>query len=359
MHVHDEKVSSLTELRHALRGRARVPLIHGPTPLEPLPVLSKLVSGPEIWIKREDCTGFALGGNKGRKLEYSVGHAVQSGADTLVTVGAIQSNHARQTAAAARRVGMGCHMVLEDRIGSLDETYRTNGNFLLDQLLGATNEIHEKGQDINAICTLAMERLRDSGKHPYFVPGGASDEHGSLGYVACVDELIQQFSELQMSFDAIVLASGSGGTQAGLVAGLALAKHDLPVYGFSVRRVANDQAEVVHDLAVATCEHLGANVKIPFDTIQTNSDHIGAGYGYPTHGSLQAVSMMAQSEAILIDQIYTGKALDGLIEMSKIGQFKPHHRVLFLHTGGAPALFAHPESITSHVSTLSKRKQNA
>ncbi|MEM6497282.1 MAG: D-cysteine desulfhydrase family protein, partial [Pseudomonadota bacterium] len=197
----------------------RVNLCHQPTPIEPMERLTKHLGGPNLFIKRDDCTGLASGGNKTRKLEFLVGDALEQGADILVTQGAVQSNHVRQTAAAACRVGLKCHGLLEQRVADAPENYQTNGNVLLDQLFGATLELRPGGIDMNREAQLVTEQLREEGAKPYFIPGGGSNEIGALGYVSCAMEIAQQSRDIDQTFDWLVMATGSTGTHAGLVAG--------------------------------------------------------------------------------------------------------------------------------------------
>jgi L-cysteate sulfo-lyase len=214
----------------------QVKLCHCPTPLEPLKRLSKILGGPEIWIKRDDCTGLSTGGNKTRKLEFLVGDALKKGADTLVTQGAVQSNHARQTAAAAAKLGLKCHILLERRISDTNDAYELTGNVLLDKLHGATVEFRESGLDMNVEGEAVSRKLSEVGSKPYFIPGGGSNTVGALGYVNCALELISQFKAKSIQFDYLVHATGSTGTQAGLVSGLEGLNSELPVMGISVRQ---------------------------------------------------------------------------------------------------------------------------
>ena len=214
----------------------QVKLCHSPTPLEQLKRLSDFLGGPEIWIKRDDCTGLASGGNKTRKLEFLVGDAIKKGADILVTQGAVQSNHARQTAAAAAKFGMKCHILLERRVQDTDDSYEKTGNILLNQLYGASIEFRENGVDMNSEGIEFCKHLKNNGLQPYFIPGGGSNSIGALGYVKCAFELTNQINNLSISFDYLIHATGSTGTQAGLVVGLEGINSKLPVLGISVRQ---------------------------------------------------------------------------------------------------------------------------
>lgn len=237
----------------------RFSLCHRPTPIEPMPRLGERLGGPRLFVKRDDCTGLAFGGNKTRKLEFLLGEALARGADTLVTQGAVQSNHVRQTAAAACRAGLACHALLERRVADPGPDYEDSGNVLLDRLFGATLEYRPAGLDMNAEGEAAAEALARRGRRPYFVPGGGSCPTGALGYALCAAEILDQSRRSGIVFDWIVLATGSSGTQAGLVAGLHGLGSDLPVIGISVSRPQEVQTALVHDLARRTAtERLGS-----------------------------------------------------------------------------------------------------
>ncbi|MCR9127354.1 MAG: D-cysteine desulfhydrase [Rhodobacteraceae bacterium] len=322
----------------------RVSLGHLPTPLEPMDRLSALLGGPRLWVKRDDCTGLSSGGNKTRKLEYLMADAQKHGADTIITQGATQSNHARQTAAAAARLGMGCHVLLEDRTGSNDENYIMNGNVLLDRLHGATVSKRGGGSDMNVEMETLAGTLRGEGKTPYIIPGGGSNPIGALGYVNCARELVEQASAMGLHMDALVHATGSAGTQAGLVAGLAAIKSDIHLLGIGVRAPREKQEAMVYDLARRTLEHLGAPVDITPSDVRANCDYVGAGYGVPTEGMVAALKLLAETEGLLFDPVYSGKGLDGLIDLIRKGYFDGMSNVVFLHTGGSAALFGYPDA---------------
>jgi L-cysteate sulfo-lyase len=314
---------------------------HWPTPLEKLTRLSEALGGPEIWIKRDDCTGLSTGGNKTRKLEFLVGEALEEGADILLTQGATQSNHARQTAAAAAKYGLACHLLLENRTGSNDPQYLTNGNVLLDELHGATHEGRPGGFDMAAELDAAAERFRAEGRRPYVIPGGGSNPTGALGYVNCAFELMAQINDLGLHFDRLVHATGSAGTQAGLVAGLKLVNAGLPVLGIGVRVAREVQEANVLRLAQATAEKLGHAGLVDAADVAANCDYVGEGYGIPAPSTVEAIRMLAELEGILLDPVYSGKGMAGLIDHVRRGEFKPGERIVFLHTGGAAALFAY------------------
>jgi L-cysteate sulfo-lyase len=323
----------------------RVHLAHLPTPLEPMERLSKHLGGPRLWIKRDDCTGLSTGGNKTRKLEFLMGDALAKGADTVITQGATQSNHARQTAAAAAKLGLACHILLEDRTGNNAPDYTLNGNVLLDRLHGATISKRPGGADMNAEMEALAAKLRDEGKKPYVIPGGGSNPVGALGYANCALELLHQANEMGVKIDHIVQATGSAGTQAGFVAGLVALNANIPVLGISVRAPKAKQEQAVFDLAVRSAEHFGAPGVVKREHIVANSDYVGPGYGLPTDGMREAVKIAARLEGILLDPVYTGKGFDGLIDHVKKGFFKKDSNVVFLHTGGSAGLFGYSDAL--------------
>ncbi|GAB4286253.1 MAG: D-cysteine desulfhydrase [Roseovarius sp.] len=316
----------------------RLRLAHLPTPLEPLPRLSAHLGGPEIWIKRDDCTGLSTGGNKTRKLEFLMAEAQAQGADIVLTQGATQSNHARQTAAAAARLGMACHLLLEDRTGYAHDNYRHNGNVLLDRLHGATIEHRGPGLDMNAELEAVAERFRAEGRNAYAIPGGGSNPTGALGYVNCALEMLGQFVERGLAVDHIVHATGSAGTQAGLITGLKAMNADIPLLGIGVRAPRPKQEEAVFNLAVRTAERLGCAGVVAREDVVANTDYVGPGYGLPGEDTLEAIALFAELEAILLDPVYSGKGAAGLIDLIRKGHFRKGERVVFLHTGGAVAL---------------------
>ena len=322
----------------------RIRLGHFPTPLEFMPRLSEALGGPEIWIKRDDCTGLSTGGNKTRKLEYLMGAALEANADTVLTQGATQSNHARQTAAAAARLGLACHIVLEDRTGSKDRDYRNNGNVLLDHLHGATVEHRPGGGDFNAELEKIAETMRAAGKKPYVIPGGGSNTVGALGYVNCALELVGQLNELGRRCDQLLHGTGSAGTQAGLVAGLRVLNSPIKVLGIGVRVPKEPQEANVFKLAAATAEKIGVPGAVRREDVVANCDYVGDGYGIPATSTIEAIRMLAELEGILLDPVYSGKGMAGLIDLVRKGHFKPTDRIIFLHTGGSAALFGYAGS---------------
>lgn len=322
----------------------RTRLCHQPTPIEALPRLSKLLGGPSLFIKRDDCTGLATGGNKTRKLEFLVGEALEQGADMLVTQGAVQSNHVRQTAAAACKVGMKCHVLLERRVPNRQDSYEETGNVLLDNIFGATHEFRPAGLDMNAEASIVAEKLKAKGHRPYFIPGGGSNPTGALGYACCAQEIVEHSSKTGETFDWLVMGTGSTGTQAGLVAGFHALGHALPVMGVSVRQPRERQIKAVHSLAKSTSDKLGAG-DIAMDTILVDDGYVGEGYGIPAESTFEAIHLLAGQEGILLDPVYSAKGMAGLIGMVRQGFFKDSDKVLFLHTGGAVALFAYEKQL--------------
>jgi len=319
----------------------RVRLFPAPTPLERLDNLSRHLGGPEIWIKRDDCTVVATGGNKVRKLEWLIGEARLQGATHIVTQGAVQSNHVRQTAAVARRFGMTCTALLEHRIETNDRDYLNSGNVLLDKLFGCAIEYRPAGLDMNAEAEAKGAALRDAGENAYVIPGGGSNRVGALGYVSCAQELMQQADEMGLRIDQVVTATGSAGTHAGLVVGLQGMNAGVPVLGIGVRLPRPQQEANVHRLAEATADYVGVRGGIPRESVVANCDYVGAGYGIPTAGMAEAVQMLAREEGILLDPVYSGKAMAGLIDLIRKGEIGAGQTVVFLHTGGAVGLFGY------------------
>lgn len=319
-----------------------------PTPLHPLPRLSGWLQdqgiAAEIWIKRDDQTGLALGGNKTRKLELLLGDALSLGADTLITTGAVQSNHCRQTAAAAAQASLDCHLVLGGRTPDTP-----GGNLLLDLLLGAKLHWTTRENRINRLHALEME-LRDAGRRPYFITYGGSDPVGASGYALALDELTRQVNDNDIELDGIVVASSSGGTQAGLVAGAWQTGWNVPILGISIDAVKADLQSTVADLATHTVTHMGRRHTFSAEDILVDEGYLGGGYGIMGELEREAIKLMAQLEGLLLDPVYTGRAFGGLIDILR---HDPHRllpgerpgRILFWHTGGAPALFAYADDL--------------
>ena len=320
----------------------RLNLGHFPTPLEPLENLSALLGGPKIWIKRDDATGLATGGNKTRKLEFLLADAQQQDADVIITQGATQSNHVRQTIAGAAKLGLPAKVLLEKRVTDFGEDYQRSGNVLLDELLGGEIVAHlPGGTDMQQAMESYASELRDKGHRPYVIPGGGSNPIGALGYVACAEELLYQSSQLRLRIDHVVHATGSTGTQAGLVAGFHATHSQVPVLGISVRAPKAKQEENVWNLASRTLELLGVPGELPRDAVVANSDYVGEGYGLPTEGMLEALRLLARHEGILLDPVYSGKGFAGLVDLIRKGHFRKDENVVFIHTGGSAGLFGY------------------
>lgn len=317
---------------------------HWPTPLEPMLRLSEHLDGPELWVKRDDCTGLSTGGNKTRKLEYLVADAIEKQADVIITQGATQSNHARQTAALCAKIGIECHILLEDRTGYDDFDYKLNGNVLLDRLHGATVSRRPGGADMQAEMELMADGLKAKGRRPYVIPGGGSNPIGALGYVNAALELTTQLNEMSLEATHLVLATGSSGTHAGLIAGLSILNSPLKVVGFGVRAPKEKQEQMVFDLACKTAAMLGYDGIVKRDSVFADCDYVGAGYGLPTPAMVEAVTLLAQKEGLLFDPVYTGKGLSGMVDWIRKGRFSKSDKVVFLHTGGSAALFGYPET---------------
>ncbi|WP_201605330.1 D-cysteine desulfhydrase family protein [Psychrobacter sp. JCM 18903] len=313
-----------------------------PTPLIALSRLSKALDGPTIFMKRDDNTGLALGGNKTRKLEFIMGDALAQGADCLITAGAAQSNHCRQTAAAAASLGLECHLVLGG-----EEPEQTSGNLLLDKIFGS--HIHwaganRKGEDIPKI----VEQLTKQGKKPYVIPYGGSNELGALAFVEAFKELESQRESMDVLFTHIVFASSSGATQAGLMLGKKILNSPAQIVGINIDKGKTDKVpfdQYTVALASSTASLIGANHQFTESDLTLNSDYVGEGYGVVGTLENEAIAMTAQTEGILLDPVYTGRAMGGLIDMIRSGKIKKTDRVLFWHTGGAPALFAYSSDL--------------
>ncbi|MCG8425037.1 MAG: D-cysteine desulfhydrase [Proteobacteria bacterium] len=317
------------------------------TPIEPLDHLSASLGGPKLWIKRDDLLGLAAGGNKTRKLEFLVADALAQGADTLITTGAVQSNHCRLTLAAAVKEGLRCRLVLEERVPDSYDP-RASGNNLLFQLLGVEAvTVVPGGTDLVGAMESVVGELAAAGRRGYIIPGGGSNPLGALGYVSCAEEILAQTFELGLKIDHIVTASGSGGTHAGLVAGLHGTNAGIPVTGISVRAAREPQEERLHGLAQKAAELAGVRTAIPRDAMVVRDAYVGPGYSLPTDAMVAAVQRLAQSEGILLDPVYTGKAAAGLIDLVKSGYFGANENVLFIHTGGSPALYAYQDVLNS------------
>ncbi|ALD04642.1 D-cysteine desulfhydrase [Klebsiella quasipneumoniae] len=316
----------------------RLELIGAPTPLEYLPRLSDHL-GREIFIKRDDTTPLAMGGNKLRKLEFLAADALREGADTLITAGAIQSNHVRQTAAVAAKLGLHCVALLENPIGTRAENYLSNGNRLLLDLFNTQVEMCDALTDPAAQLDELATRIEAQGYRPYVIPVGGSNALGALGYVESALEIAQQCEDA-VEISSVVVASGSAGTHAGLAVGLEQLMPQAELIGVTVSRAVADQLPKVVALQQAVANSLELQAKA--DIILWD-DYFAPGYGTPNEEGIAAVKLLAQLEGILLDPVYTGKAMAGLIDGITQKRFKDEGPILFVHTGGAPALFAyHP-----------------
>ena len=321
------------------------PLAQLPTPLERMERLSAALDGPEIWIKRDDQTGLATGGNKTRKLELLTGEALEQGADVMLTVGAVQSNHCRQTAAAAARAGLECVLVLR---GYAPPRNEWTGNLLLDDLLGARLWWAEEADPLDALAEAAAAQ-RAAGQQPYVVPYGGSNSMGAAAYALAFEELWEQAEGLsegkRLHFDRVVFASSSGGTQAGLVVGAKACGYDGQVLGISVDKTGGHLRETVLALLAPTAERLGLGLSFVAEDILVDDRFMGGGYAVLTGAERGAIRLVAQTEGILLDPVYTGKAMAGLMGLIRQGEIGAGERVLFWHTGGSPALFAYADGL--------------
>jgi D-cysteine desulfhydrase family pyridoxal phosphate-dependent enzyme len=313
-----------------MRALPRVQIAHLPTRIERLERLEAELGGPELWVKRDDQTGLAFGGNKTRKLEYSLGEALQQGAKTLVTTGAIQSNHCRQTAALAARYGLGCVLVL-----SGDPPAHPDGNLLLNELLGA-ELIWTTRERRDQTLAETVTALAQAGRKPFGIPLGASDAVGAVGYVTAWQEFMAQ----EASFDRVIVASSSAGTQAGMALGAKISGWGGQVLGISIDHSEAELQASVASLANAAAARLGLDARLRPDEVAVNADYLGAGYGILGAGEAEAIRLFARMEGLLLDPVYTGRAAAAMIDLIRRGQIRRGERVLFWHTGGGPALFA-------------------
>jgi L-cysteate sulfo-lyase len=323
----------------------RIALAHLPTPLEFLPRLTEHLGGPKIYVKRDDCTGLGTGGNKTRKLEFLMGEALVKGADTVITQGAVQSNHARQTAAAAARLGLGCELIFEKRVDKASEPYLNSGNVLLDRLFGARIREVARGSDMDSELATRADELRRRGRKPYVIPGGGSNPVGALGYVDCAQELVGQANRQQLVIDHVVHATGSAGTQAGLVVGLKSNHCRIPVTGIGVNVDRQTQEQRVFALAERTAAFMDIAGIVERDDVVCNCDYVGPGYGMPTEAMNDALLLLARLEGLLFDPVYSGKALAGMIDLIARGYFRASDSIVFIHTGGVAGLFGYVDRL--------------
>lgn len=320
----------------------RVRLAYLPTPFEEAQRLSQALGGPRIWLKRDDLTGLALGGNKARKLELLLGEAKQRGCDVVITVGAVQSNHARMTAAACARLGMQAVLVLGGQAPTSPQ-----GNLLLDSLFGAEVRIVDTDEDyiLDGVLQDTAREYTRSGHRPYVIPRGGSNVLGAMAYLEAFVELVGQCNASGVRPTAIVHASSSGGTQAGLVCGTLMSGRAVQVVGISAGPPRELCVRRVVGIAREVCERLGLGGRVHPDDVIVHDEFVGPGYAVPTPECKEAIRLLAETEGVLLDPVYTGKAMAGLIALVREGRFGPQDTVVFWHTGGQPALFAYAEEL--------------
>ena len=312
-----------------------------PTPIEQASRFYESAIGPNVYIKRDDLLGLTEGGNKTRKLEFLIADAQARGADTIITAGGIQSNHCRLTLAACIKEGLKCILILEENEISQFDT-QTNGNYLLYQLMGPESiTIVPNGTDVYEEMEKAAVKVRKESRKPYVIPVGGSNIIGITGYAACTEEIVQQSIEQGVHFDYVVCTSGSGGMHAGLIAGFHGLDRDTKVIGINVSREKEIQEENVYELTKETAAHIGVKGTIPRDAITCFDEYVGPGYALPTKEMVAAVKLLASTEAILLDPVYTGKTMAGLIDLIGKGYFKASDNILFIHSGGKPAVYAY------------------
>jgi len=319
----------------------------GQTPIEKASRFSAALGGPTIYFKRDDLLGLAAGGNKTRKLEFLVADALAQGADTLITCGAVQSNHCRLTLAAAVKDGLKCRLVLEERVAGSYKADAGGNNFLF-QLLGVEKiKVVPGGSDMMKEMLAVADELAAEGRKGYVIPGGGSNAIGSTGYVACAEEILTQAFEKSIRIDRVVVASGSTGTHAGLVVGLFGNNSGIPVIGIDVSRPKELQEGMVYETAQKTAKHVGIQSELPREAVLCFGDYVGPGYSLPTPGMAEAVKLVARTEGILLDPVYTGKAMAGLIDLVRKGYFRKEENILFVHTGGSSALYVYQNYLLS------------
>lgn len=316
--------------------------LQGATPLEAMPKLSKALGGKvNLYVKRDDLLPGAAGGNKTRKLDFCIADAMEQGADTIITCGAVQSNHCRLTASWSAKEGLECHLVLEERVEGSYKEDGSGNNFLFELLGVKTKRVVKAGSDMMAEMEKTAEELKKSGKKPYIIPGGASNPTGALGYVACAEELMNQINVSGLKVDHVVVPSGSAGTHAGMVVGMTGTNTNIPVSGVNVSRPKDVQEGIVHNLALQTADLIKVKGGIDRDAIVCYDQYVGPGYSIATDAMIEAVKLFSLEEAILLDPVYSGKAAAGLIDLVRKGAFPEGSNVVFLHTGGSPALYAY------------------
>ena len=316
--------------------------LQGPTPIEAMPSLSKTLGGDvNLFVKRDDLLPGSAGGNKTRKLEFCIADALDQGADAIITCGAVQSNHARLTASWSAKEGLDCHLILEERVKGSYKKEASGNNFLFELLGVKSIGVVEGGSDMMGEMAKKADALKAEGKTPYIIPGGASNPIGATGYAVCAEETMAQLNNMRLGIDHIVVPSGSAGTHAGMVVGMTGVNANIPVSGMNVSRPKDVQEEIVYELATETADRLGVKNGIDRKDIVCFDQYVGPGYSIPTDAMVEAVKLFAGTEAILLDPVYSGKAAAGLIDLVRNGHFPKGANVLFLHTGGSPALYAY------------------
>lgn len=338
-------------LDRVLERWPRASLVHAPTPLEKLPRLSERYPGHSLYLKRDDCTGLAMGGNKARQLEFYLGDAISQGCDTVLSTGAVQSNYMRMLAAAAAKLGLDCHVQLESRVKSKDSDYLESGNVFLDRLFGARIHKYEEGEDEygadHALQEIA-EELANQGKSPYIVPLAPVEEpKGALGYVLAAKELVKQFAQWETYPDLIVVGSGSGLTHAGLLTGFRIMDVSVPILGACVRRAAQVQQPRVLSTCRKVERMLGVGEVVSESDVVVNDLALAPGYGQASEKVMETIHMVASLEGILLDPVYSAKTVSDTLLLIESGVLRDKQKIVMIHTGGTPALFAYRKQILS------------
>lgn len=336
----------MTSNRQLTAKFERYPLMFGPTPIEALPRLSEALGGQvKLYAKREDCnSGLAFGGNKVRKLEYLIPEALAQGADTLVTIGGVQSNHTRQVAAVAAKLGLKCHLVQESWVPFEDAVYDRVGNILMSRVMGAKVELVDEGFDIGIreSWERALRQVEEAGGKPYAIPAGASDHPlGGLGFANFADEVRQQEAELGFNFDYVVVCSVTGSTQAGMVVGFAADGRARKVIGIDASGTPEQTHAQILRIARNTAEKVELGQTIEADDVVLNPDYAYPAYGVPSDETNDAIRLAARTEGMMTDPVYEGKSMQGMIDLVRKGFFEPGARVLYAHLGGVPAINAY------------------
>ena len=319
--------------------------VQTPTPLEALPSFSKALGDTvRVYIKRDDLLPGCAGGNKTRKLDFCIADAIAKGADTLITCGAVQSNHCRLTLSWARKEGLACHLVLEERVKESYKAEASGNNFLFQLLDVDSITVVPGGSPMLEHMEKLAARLKDQGRNPYIIPGGASNALGALGYVACAQETMEQLFREGLDIHTMIVPSGSAGTHAGIVTGMYGANTNIPVLGINVSRPKDVQEALVYKLVGATAALAGVKQEIPASAVTCFGDYVGAGYSLPTDSMVEAVKLLARTEGILLDPVYSGKAMAGLVDLVRKDSFPKGSNILFLHTGGSSALYVYMDT---------------